>query len=1575
MSETQDALARRADDYVHGLMSAEDAEAFRRECEASPEAAAALAGAAKRAEAVKAARPSNAPETVVRRVLARSDSEARAVRLRRVRQVLLGWIPSAAAVAALFLLVLHLQYSHLQASPQQMQVFGQSELAAGSPASLRVVMTDARTGRPLSGIPVTVAIGDGEKGTDKVPPQTLAEFVTDADGTASPRFTLPNWKPGNYTLRVVARTPDGTEELAGRVLLRKAARLMLSTDKPVYQPGQTIRMRSLALRKPDLRPLADQTAEFRVYDARGNLIFKHSAPTGKFGIAAADCPLIPDCLQGAYRIECRAGEAVGQATVEVMRYVLPKFQVTVATDRPLYASGDRVTGTVTARYFFGKPVADADVVLSVAGDRGGELTPDLALRTDADGAARFAFPLPQSTEERFVLSATVKDSAGQKQTGSAARVATTRPIRVEVLPEAGRLIPGVANRVYVFAAYADGRPCGGAMLTVSGGASHALTTDEAGTAMFVHNADHRRLQVTVRADDGRGLSSRVEVGLPVGPAEAPFLLRPDKAVYAGGEPLVLLAEGRGAEPVFVDVIRDGQTLLTATMPMVKGQGELRLDLPPDAAGTLQVAAYRLSGGRVIRQTRVVVVRPASALQVSAKLDAAEYRPGTTAKLSLALTDPAGRPVAGAISLAAVDEAVFSVLSQRPGLEASFFTLERELLAPVFDLYAGWSPDAPAPARDQALLSKTADVHSETRGSNAAEEDSDFRPARRAAPSAPARPEPVSSAPAVHTLSGETYGRKAERIARERSDGLAGVRSGWGKLAVVALLSVFAGLWFVLPRWVMVAVTLVLLFTACLVPALSRSRGWSAKDKGMPRSFGAYVEYSEPSAPPPTDSGLADPAPVGADAPPEEPAPGEAAPAPRVRRHFPETLLWRPEVVTDEAGRATVEVPLADSITTWRLSAGAVSADGRLGGTLGGIRVFQPFFADRNLPVSLTRGDEIAVPVTVYNWLDAPQAVTVTLADAPWFERLGEPAATATLGPRGAGSVSFRIRVRKAGRHALRITARSPALADALEREIEVVPDGRLVEHTVSGVLREPAEVAVTIPPDAVEGSIRATLRLHGSQFSQLVEGLDAIFRMPSGCFEQTSSTTYPNVLALQYLQKTGRSVPAVEAKARGYIHAGYQRLLTFEVPGGGFSLYGQAPADIKLTAYGLMEFRDMAGVHTVDPALIDRTRKWLLSRRNPNGGWGGGLSDPVLTAYVAAATWGGGGAGGEAEPTRWYLLRHPPASLPDAYALALFAQALAAMPDGDRDAGPYLDRLESMRKTSPDGRTVWWELGGNRATLFYGAGRAGGVEATALAVSAMVRAGRGGGAVNGAAAWLASQKDPAGTWHSTQATVLALRALLAVADKAGDPGERRVRITVDGTALPEVVVPAEQSEVMQLIDLSDRIAPGTHRIRIEDAAGTAPGWQLTYRCHVPFGAAGPAPAGEALSVSAAFDRTEAAVGGTVRVTVTAANPRPTPARMPIVETPVPPGFAVEPADLDAWVTGGLADRYEFARGKVIAYLSQIDRDRPAVLTYRLRAVTPGRVTAAAPVVYEYYDPDVRGQGRPTVLTIGVRSDE
>src|SRR5207249_2734603 len=211
---------------------------------------------------------------------------------------------------------------------------------------------------------------------------------------------------------------------------------------------------------------------------------------------------------------------------------------------------------------------------------------------------------------------------------------------------------------------------------------------------------------------------------------------------------------------------------------------------------------------------------------------------------------------------------------------------------------------------------------------------------------------------------------------------------------------------------------------------------------------------------------------------------------------------------------------------------------------------------------------------------------------------------------------------------------------------------------------------------------------------QLVEGLDAIFQRPYGCFEQASSTTYPNVLALDYLRRTHQNLPAVEAKARQYIHLGYQRLLSFEVKGGGFDWFGQAPANRTLTAYGLMEFEDMARVHDVDPSLIERTRRWLLAQRQADGSWApeghalhddpvrgrGGDNDARLgtTAYIAWSVFGGKNSGNAAGATRDYLLSHRPEAIKDPHVLALVCNALAGMEVRGAYVAPYLDRLDSL---------------------------------------------------------------------------------------------------------------------------------------------------------------------------------------------------------------------------------------------------------------------------------------------------------
>jgi hypothetical protein len=103
--------------------------------------------------------------------------------------------------------------------------------------------------------------------------------------------------------------------------------------------------------------------------------------------------------------------------------------------------------------------------------------------------------------------------------------------------------------------------------------------------------------------------------------------------------------------------------------------------------------------------------------------------------------------------------------------------------------------------------------------------------------------------------------------------------------------------------------------------------------------------------------------------------GQPQEAPLLRQFFPETMYWNPEAITDAGGRWQAEFDLAHTITTWRLTALANAQDGRLGSATAPIRVFQDFFVDIDLPLALTQGDEVSMPVAVHNHLETGQRGT------------------------------------------------------------------------------------------------------------------------------------------------------------------------------------------------------------------------------------------------------------------------------------------------------------------------------------------------------------------------------------------------------------------------------------------------------------------------------------------------------------------------------------------------------------------------------------------------------------------------
>jgi uncharacterized protein YfaS (alpha-2-macroglobulin family) len=481
--------------------------------------------------------------------------------------------------------------------------------------------------------------------------------------------------------------------------------------------------------------------------------------------------------------------------------------------------------------------------------------------------------------------------------------------------------------------------------------------------------------------------------------------------------------------------------------------------------------------------------------------------------------------------------------------------------------------------------------------------------------------------------------------------------------------------------------------------------------------------------------------------------------------------------------------------------------------------------------------------------------------------------------------------------------------------------------------------------------------------------------------------TYPNVLVLDYLKSTNQNTPELEMKAEEYINLGYQRLVVFEVDGGGFSLYGDPPARLFLSAYGLMEISDMAKVYPVDEAMIERTARWLVQQQADDGSWSSedyrvAGQQLATTAYVTWALAESDVADEAAVAKGITYLKEHYTEVKDGYVSALVANALVAWDlstgsghgPGDSFTEKVLDDLVSQ--AMEDNGAVYWQSG---VESFMGAkSQMGSIETTAMAAYALLKGDAHPDVANKALTYLVRNKDSFGTWSTTQATILSLKALIESA-KAGEPTENvTVRVSLNGEEADPIQVTPENFDVVQLVTFTDRAAEGDNMVRIEVEGKGNLMYQITARYYVPWELVTPEEK-EAMTIDVRYDRTDLQVDNTVRVDVTAKLNLEGTAKMVVLDLGIPPGFEVEAEDLSARVQqdfqkgeeypGATVKRFDLTGRQIIVYLQNLSYGEPISFHYALRAKYPLRVKTPASTAYDYYNPEQVGVAQPEVVAV------
>ncbi|MEO8137673.1 MAG: MG2 domain-containing protein, partial [Betaproteobacteria bacterium] len=906
-------------------------------------------------------------------------------------------------------------------------------------------------------------------GKKRTLPPVLAEFAP----RASPRQDAPTEKE---LPKLIARYFEGN---VGR-------RFYIQVDKPLYKPGETIWLKTWDLKARALSGADTTQTTIELVSPKGATVLKKKLRTDG-GSATNDFELPAEVQGGEYTLRAVAGDGQkAERAIIVSAYEPPRLKKKLEFVKKAYGAGDQVSAAVEVARPTGEALAGKALIAVITVD-GVEL-PRVKVSSNSEGSAIVKFDLPKSLSTGDGLLTILVEDGGITESISKAIPILQRKVALAFFPEGGKMVGGLPTRLYFEARTLLGKPA-----DVEG-----RLVDDLGNAVATFGTYKNGL-------------GRVEFTPATGRRYQAEITRPSTVTEKYALPLV---EDKGCVMRTYDDFDGQEKALRVGVRCTQRQKVIvaatvrdnvldvgSVEAGDDAPGVIYLAAGDNALQRAAGVARITVFdqnldplaerltfrNRRARLAVKIEQDRKTYAPRGQVALAITTRDAAGKLVPAELAVSVVDDTVVSFADDKSGHLLSKLLLEPELPGKVeepnfyldlteaqsalaLDLLMGARGyrrfDWVAVLRPPVPTSAVANAMGGMRARDALEVDrrAMVRPLPAAAPVM--RP-PLQAADAPELRDERKHDAPLREPIRQRRGRADAVEAGSPA-----------------PREMQPG------------PAL---RNEIAEDKDFARAAAkkAVVMPEELAW-----------APVRV-----FPVPVFNADYAGPREDYRETVFWAPSVKTDKTGRANVKFVLSDAVTSFR-----VFSEGVGGGAAGRDEtVFKsslPFSLAVKLPLEVSAGDHPLIPVTLSNESERTMDVKLDAAFGALMQASGTPGRGGTLAAGQRKSLFFRLDVTGTrGISDVRLSAAAGGLKDEVLRNIPVVPLGFPQLFERSGQIAGETSYAVDLGK-ARKGSVQASVKVYTSMLATTMSGLDGMLREPAGCFEQTSSTNYPNVMIM-----------------------------------------------------------------------------------------------------------------------------------------------------------------------------------------------------------------------------------------------------------------------------------------------------------------------------------------------------------------------------------------------------------------------------------------------------------------------------